>query len=374
MAQKRNWLRTTLGTKISPLGLLLGLGWGLGVVGTSTAMAQELGKAPAFKIAGKVTTLDEVYKSDQASFYDLEKKKFELIERQAKDKYLDHFWQTQAKDSGKSIAEAQKIYEEKNLKISDKEIQETLDKFKDHPQLAKLEKKEQEKQIREYLTERSRRDLYEGLIEAGIKRGDLVISYPQPEEPIYKLTVASDEPVRYGPDAGDIKPVGCKAEDCAITVVEYSEFQCPYCSRVMPDIKKVLAEYKGKIRWVMRDFPLSFHDRARPAAVAAHCAADQGKFWNMYQILYENQKNLADADLKSYAEKIGLDKGKFEKCFASPKEQEAKIERNFQSGAALGVSGTPAFFINGRRLSGAMPYSEFKRIIDDELSKSSKKS
>ena len=338
-----------------------------GFLATSVARAEDKSQ-PAFKIAGKVTTLEEVARQDQASFYDLEKKRFELVERVAKDQYLDHFWQQRAKETGKSVAEARKIYEEKNIKVSDRELQETLDKFKDHPSLAKLDKKEQERQVRDYLLERGRRELFDGIVEAGIKKGDLVIAVQQPEEPIYSVPVTADDVMRYGPELSDVKPFGCKGDDCAITIVEYSEFQCPFCSRVQGDMKRILSEFKGKIRWTVRDFPLSFHDRARPAAITAKCAAEQGKYWNMYSTLFDNQRNLADADLKSYADKIGLDKSKYEKCVANPAAVEAKIERNFQSGVALGVSGTPAFFINGRRLSGAMPYSEFKRVIDDELS------
>ncbi len=320
----------------------------------------------AFKIGGKTTAVDEVYAQDQASFYDLEKKKYDLIAGIAKQKYLEYFWANQAKESGKSVADAQKAYEDKNLKVSDKELKETLEKFKDHPSLAKLDKGEQERQIREYLGERGRRELFDGIIETGLKKGDLVIAYPEPKEPIYQVTVNADDHVRFGPDASE-KPTGCKGDDCAITVVEYSEFQCPFCSRVIPDIKRVLADYKGKIRWIVRDFPLSFHDRARPAAIAAKCAAAQGKYWQMYTALFDSQRNLADAELKSYADKIGLDKAKYDKCVAAPAVVEAKIDQNLQSGVQLGVSGTPAFFINGRRLSGAMPYAEFKRIIDDEL-------
>ena len=340
-----------------------------GGVTALTAFAQD-----AFKIAGKATTIADIYKQDQASFFDLEKKKFELVERIAKEKYLEYFWQTQAQESKKSVEEAKKSYEDKNLKVSEKEVNETLEKFKDHPQLAKLDKKEQDKQIREYLVERQRRELYDGIIEAGIKKGDLVISYPMPEEPIYKVTVTKDDFVRFGPEVTDTNPISCKADDCPITIVEYSEFQCPFCSRVMPDVKKVLTEYKGKVRWISRDFPLSFHDRARPAAVAAKCAGVQGKYWHMYTMLFDNQKALADSDLRSYGEKIGVDKGKFEACLSNPAPMEAKIDQNFQTGVALGVSGTPAFFINGRRLSGALPFAEFKRVIDEELAKASKKS
>ena len=331
-------------------------------------------QGPAYKIAGKVSTMEEVYKSDVASFYDLEKKKFELIERIAKEKYLEHFWANQAKETKKSVTEAQKSYEEKNLKVSEKELKETLEKFKDHPSLQKLEKTEQERQVRDYLSERGKRELYDSIVEAGLKKGDLVIAYPEPEEPVYNVPVRQEDVVRYGPDAADSKPVGCKADDCPITVVEYSEFQCPFCTRVLPDVKRLMGEYKGKIRWIVRDFPLSFHDRARPAAIAAKCAAAQGKYWQMYAALFENQRNLADSDLKSYADKIGLDKSKFDTCFSKPAAVETLIDQNFQSGVQLGVSGTPAFFINGRRLSGAMPYGEFKKIMEDELKGRKKRS
>jgi protein-disulfide isomerase len=333
------------------------------------AQAQD---EPAFKIDGKVTTIGTIYKEDQAAFYDLEKKKYELIDRLAREKYLGWFWQKKAKESGKSIAEAQKDYEKKNLKVSNKEVKETLDRYKDHPSLKKLSAKEQDKQIREFLQQRSRGELQNEIIDEGIKKGELVISYPEPEEPIYNVSVTADDHVRFGPDYDDTKPMGCKGDDCAITIVEYSEFQCPFCVKVLPDVKRVLSEYKGKVRWVVRDFPLSFHDRARPAAIAAHCAGQQGKYWNMYGILFDNQRKLGDDDLKKYAGKIGLNKGKFDKCVANSGPVEEVIDKNFRTGASLGVSGTPAFFINGRRLSGALPFSEFERVIKDELAKNKK--
>lgn len=331
-------------------------------------------KSVAFKVAGKETLMEEVLKTDQASFYELEKKKFDLIDRLAKEKYLENFWQIKAKETGKSVAEAQKIFETENLKISDKEVKETLDKFKDHPSLQKLDKAEQDRQVREYLGDRSKRELYDSIIEKGLKKGDLVVVYPEPIEPVYNVVVNSDDHVRFGPEITDTKPISCKSDDCPITIVEYSEFQCPYCVKVLPDVKRTLTEYKGKIRWIVRDFPLSFHDRARPAAVAAKCAAEQGKYWQMYSALFENQQSLTDADFKSHAAKIGLDKAKFEQCVGNPAPMEAKIDRNFQTGVQLGVSGTPAFFINGKKLSGAVPYNEFKRIIENDLAQKGKKS
>jgi len=324
-------------------------------------------KGVAFKVGGKTTTVEQLMKEDQAAFYELEEKKFKLIEQLANDRYLEYFWQQKAKQTGVSVEAARRAYMEKNSTVSDKEVNETLEKFKDHPQLKKLPKEEQLKQVRDYLKDKAERDVMDGIIKSGQQKGELVISYPRPQEPVYDVSVADGEYVRFGPEAGDTKPVGCSAADCPITVVEYSEYQCPFCEKVMPDVKRVLTEYKGKIRWVVRDFPLSFHDRARPAAIAAKCAGEQGKYWNMHLTLFENQRALSDNDLRTYGEKIGLDKGKYESCLNNPGPKNEIIEKNIQSGMKVGVSGTPAFFINGRRLSGAMPFSEFKRVIDDEL-------
>jgi protein-disulfide isomerase len=328
----------------------------------------------AVKIGGKTFYDDELAKENEGEFFRLEKEKFDLIEQMARQKYLDFYWEQQAKSAGKSVEAVRKAYMDKNLNISSKEITSTLERFKDHPQLQKLGKKEQEDQIRDYLTEKQKRELTDAIIEAGIKKKDLVILLEKPKEPVYKVTVNEGDHVRYGPGDDDIKPVGC-SNDCPITVVEYSEFQCPFCARVMPSVKKLLVEYKGKMRWIMRDFPLSFHDRARPAAIAAHCAGDQKKFWHMYSALFDNQRDLSDKDLEKYASKIkGLDQAKWKSCLKDSKKVEAVIDTNIQEGTRLGVTGTPAFFINGRRISGAVPYEEFKRVFDEELSSKGKRS
>ncbi len=327
---------------------------------------------PAFKVFGKTSTVGDVGKDDQSTFYDIEKKKFELIEGKAQDAYLDAYWNQMAKEKNVSVEAVRNEYMDKNIKISEKEVAQTLEKFKDHPQLSKLDKKEQENQVRDYLRDRDTRELLQTIINNGVKKGELVVLYPKPEEPIYNLTVSSTDHVKYGPNDTDTKPLGCAEAKCPITIIEYSEFQCPFCSRVIPDVKRVLTEYKGKVRWIVRDFPLSFHDRARPAAIAAKCAGFQDKYWQMYSILFDNQRALADSDIENYAGKIGLDKAKFSACLKNPANAEALIEANFQSGVKLGVSGTPAYFINGRRLSGALPFSEFQRVIDDELAKGKK--
>jgi protein-disulfide isomerase len=157
-------------------------------------------------------------------------------------------------------------------------------------------------------------------------------------------------------------------EKAPITIVEFSDFECPFCVRAEETIKQVMKEYDGKVRLVYRDFPLPFHPNAQKAAEAAHCAGDQGKYWEMHEQLFQNQKALAVADLKAHAKTLGLDGGKFEKCLDSG-EKAKEVEEHKKAGAEVGVTGTPAFFVNGVVLTGAQPVGEFKSIIDRELAK-----
>jgi len=163
-----------------------------------------------------------------------------------------------------------------------------------------------------------------------------------------------------GPSKGEAK--------APITIVEFSDFECPYCSKAEESVKQVMKEYGGKVRLVYRDFPLPFHPNAQKAAEAAHCAGDQGKYWEMHEKLFANQKALAVSDLKGHAKELGLDGGKFEKCLDGGDKVKI-VEASKQAGSAVGVTGTPAFFVNGVMLSGAQPFSEFKSLIDKELAK-----
>ncbi len=158
------------------------------------------------------------------------------------------------------------------------------------------------------------------------------------------------------------------ASSAPITIVEFSDFQCPYCSRAEETVTKVLKAYDGKVRVVYRDYPLPFHAQAEKAAEAAHCAGDQGKYWEMHEKLFANQKALEPAALKGYAKDLSLDQGKFDKCLDSGDKAKV-VETNKKAGEKVGVTGTPAFFVNGYQLSGAQPFEEFKSIIDQELAR-----
>ena len=158
------------------------------------------------------------------------------------------------------------------------------------------------------------------------------------------------------------------AENAPVTIIQFAEFQCPYCGKARESLKKVEEAYPGKVRFVFRDFPLGFHDRAIPAAVAANCAEKQGKYWEFHDALMTNQRALEDADLERVAREQSLDIEKWQTCRKDP-TMEAEIRKDMMDGQEAGVSGTPAFFVNGIFLNGALPFERFKAVIDRELTK-----
>jgi protein-disulfide isomerase len=155
-----------------------------------------------------------------------------------------------------------------------------------------------------------------------------------------------------------------------VTVVEFSDFQCPFCVRSRPTVNKVRETYGDKVRWVFRHFPLDFHAQAEKAGEAAACAGEQGRFWEMHDLLWANAAKLKVPDLKAHAASLGLDTAKFDQCLDSGKDA-ALVHADQEAGQSYGVSGTPAFFINGRPLVGAQPFDAFAQVIDDELQRSS---
>ncbi|MGB0679128.1 MAG: DsbA family protein, partial [Polyangiales bacterium] len=181
-------------------------------------------------------------------------------------------------------------------------------------------------------------------------------------------TIADDGVERYKVPVTDAQPAKGPA-DALVTIVEVSDFECPFCSRVLPTISRVLNDYEGKVRVVWRNNPLPMHPNAPAAAQAALEAYAQGgakKFWQMHDLMFNNQRSLKRADLEGYAKQIGLNMSRFRKALDSNAHQ-SKVKDDQAMAAKFGARGTPAFFINGRLLSGAQPYEKFKEIIDEEI-------
>lgn len=212
---------------------------------------------------------------------------------------------------------------------------------------------EAKERIAEYLVADSQRRLAQTFF-AELRAGATVETFlPEPELPAVEVEAK-------GPSKGP--------ESAPITVVIFSDFECPYCDRANAALDQVAEAYGDKVRFVFRDFPLSFHPNAHKAAEAGHCADEQGKFWALHDKMFENQRALGEESLKGYARDVGLDGDRFDNCLDTGKMAEKVIE-NMQAGEAVGVRGTPAFFVNGRMLAGALPFEEFQKVIDKELAK-----
>ncbi len=155
--------------------------------------------------------------------------------------------------------------------------------------------------------------------------------------------------------------------DAPVVLVEFSDFQCPYCASLHATLEQVIARYSAQVRLIYRNFPLSqIHPNAEKAAEAGLCAADQGHFWEMHDLMFQSQSLLKEADLKSKAAQLNLDTAMFNSCLNSG-QKAGKVQQDLYAGAKLGVAGTPALFVNGRFVSGAVPLADIVRIIDDEL-------
>jgi protein-disulfide isomerase len=182
----------------------------------------------------------------------------------------------------------------------------------------------------------------------------------QPSETLVVPDVSADDDPTQG------------SKDAPVTIIEFSDFQCPYSKQYHDEIlPMIVSVYGDEIRYVYRDFPLtSMHPQAQKAAEAAQCAFEQGKFWEYYENLFRNQGALDVPNLKNYATELGLDESNFNLCLDSGKYAQ-EVQKDFEDGRSYGVTGSPTFFINGRMLVGAQPFSTFQTVIEEELVKAS---
>jgi protein-disulfide isomerase len=175
--------------------------------------------------------------------------------------------------------------------------------------------------------------------------------------PVFRAEVAMDGAPFKGPATAPV------------TIVKFEDFHCPFCKRVQPALTEILSRYGDKVRLVHRDFPIDrLHPEASKAHEAARCANDQEKFWAYHDVLYANAPKGSPEQLKAYAQEVGLDLAAFEHCLNSGKYQ-AAVQQDVEGRTHAGVTGTPAFFINGQLISGAQPVDSFVRVIDEELAR-----
>src|SRR5262245_18759547 len=198
----------------------------------------------------------------------------------------------------------------------------------------------------------SQRDVF---VQSLRKNATVVVNLQPP--PVVRVAVSTDgAPVK-------------GAVNAPVTIVEFTDFHCPFCKTVLPTLQELAAKYGDKVKLVFRDLPIDqLHPGARKAHEAARCAGDQGKFWAYHDVLFDKAPRASADDLKAYARQVGLDLARFDQCVASGKHADM-VQRDIDEGTRLGLRGTPVFFINSELLMGAQPLENFARVIDRELAR-----
>lgn len=306
----------------------------------------------AAKINGTIITVDELTDGAENELYEAEMKVYELKMNRLKGLVLKKLMEADPAYKGDN----DKFLDEqiaKNIKVSEQDI----NAFAEERKIPKDNLNEQLKErIKQFLINDKKQQAVDEWIGKKTASAPIEVYINKPSRPVKDVS------------AGDAPFVG--GADAKVTIIEFSDFQCPFCARganLMDEIKK---KYGSKVKIAFKNFPLPFHNHAKKAAEAALCAHDQnkGKFWELHDKMFADQQGLAKDGLIAKAGTIGLDKKKFTECLDSNKFAK-KVEENMAEGQNVGVKSTPTFFVNGQMINGAQPIEIFSEIIDEELAK-----
>jgi protein-disulfide isomerase len=320
----------------------------LGIVALALVAVASAAEPPVATVGTHPITRAELETHVRPKLAQLERQRYDMLREGLDELIAEELMKQEAKARNitPDALEKQEITD-KVPEPTDAEIQEVYDDNKDDLDNATLDSVKP--RIVEYLKQQKAADRREAFLT------DLKSKY--------KTTVSLAAPVvkvgtggRAGRGGGPNAPV---------TIVAFSDYECPFCKRAESTVDQVMKTYGDKVRIVHRDFPLPIHAHARQASEAANCANAQGKFWEYHDKLFAAD-DLSDDKLKTLAGDLGLDRAKFDECFDKQQFKKA-IDQDIADGTVAGVSGTPAFFINGHLLSGAQPFEKFKEVIDEEL-------
>jgi len=322
--------------------------WTVAAVATLLLTSSLVWAESVAKVGDTEISREELEKSVRPKLIELENQRYETLRQGLEELVGERLFELEAKERGKTAEELrdEEIFS-KVAEPGEDEIQRVYDENK--AQIGDRTLDELRPQIVQFLKQRTANMLYQALLK-DLRKKYAVKTMLSP--PVVDVSTGG-RPSRGG---GDNAPV---------TLIEFADYECPYCKLVQPAVEQVLETYGDKVRYVYRDFPLPFHSHARPASLAARCAEEQGKYWEYHDALFE-APDLSIDGLRSLADTVGLDRTKFDDCLASEKYDDA-IDKDVSEGSNAGVNGTPAFFINGRFLSGALPFDQLKTVIDEEL-------
>jgi len=302
---------------------------------------------------GNKIKASEAFAQIKTRLFDLEEELYRTKE-QALNEYVDQkILEAEAKKQ--NLSKEQLLEKEAGAtapsEVSDQEIND----FSASKGLSLSDKRIKKEDVKEYLKFRQKFEKQQQYVTKLREAAKVKVLLAEPESP--KVTVAVEGQPTWG------------SSKAPVTIVEFSDFQCPFCARAVPTLERIKQEYgPEKVRLVFHHLPLPNTPRALPASLAASCANDQGKFWEMHNLLFENQGKLEDTDLKGYAKKLELDETKFTECYDKKAHLE-KVEASKKVSEKVGISATPSFVINGVLIQGAQPFERFKEKIDRALKK-----
>ncbi len=326
------------------------------VIASQVVSAKQDNRAAAI-LGDEIITYQEITSPIAGEIYEAEREIYELKLNQLKSQILARLIERDPLSQGVSTEIFVQKYITKNPSVSDLEV----DRFIAQRRVpANRINPEFKQKVKSFMLQQKRATAINQWIEKEGKKYGLTINLLPPERPRAIIAINSSPTV--GPD------------DAPITIVEYSDFQCPYCAQAVPTVKKILKNYPDKVKFVYKQFPLDFHKDAFRASEASLCINEQSTdyFWKLHDYMLANPRSLSQANLIAKAVEYGADKDNFSKCLKSGKYV-SQVQSEMQEGRAIGVSATPMFFVNGISLSGNQPYSAFEELIKEELVRLNKK-
>lgn len=307
----------------------------------------------AASIAGDKVMVKDLEAGIESDLYDAEIKVYEIKMGKLQSMLLERFMNADPNKKGLSNDEYLNKYIAKDIKVSENDIANFV-KEKQIPQ--EQVNPEIKERIKQYIEMEAKKNAVDKWLAEKTKKSPVEVYLQKPQRPVF------DVQIKNAPQKGN--------ENAKITVVEYSDFQCPFCSRAAKIITELEKKYGNKLKVVFKNYPLPFHNQAKIAAEAAQCANEQGVkyFWKLHDAMFADQTKLDRDNLFATAKKIGLKEDAFKVCLDSGKLRSV-IESDIAEGQKLGIKSTPTFFINGKIINGAQPIEVFTEVIDEDLSK-----
>jgi protein-disulfide isomerase len=306
---------------------------------------------PLAELNGETITAEEVEQALGARLRDLEEQIYRMKRRKLEELIGERLLAREAAKRGISVQAL--LNAEVTAQVGAVTEQEVETVYQANKGRLKGEEAQVRERIRGHLQNQKLASRREALLQSLRSQASVAVHLQAP--PVFRVDVAVDGAPFRGPAAAPVM------------IVEFSDFHCAFCKQIRPTLGQLLARYGDKVKLVHRDFPIeSLHPQAPKAAEAARCAHEQGKFWEYHDALFANAPKASQEQLGVYAQQVGLELPSFERCLSSGIHA-AAVRKDVDDGTRLGVTGTPAFFINGRLLSGAQPLESFARVIDEEL-------